>query len=134
MKAFKPGKFLQSSLQGDLIDFGNTGNEMSNKRSNLLFSLAHDVCEKSIAERAPQFGEGVSVEEEKGSLAVEPLQMLGNLEKGQRFFLEVFPLFLTRRVTFRIRAVLSTLSLAESSVEVGDSLPVPVFEKTGSAQ
>ncbi len=47
--------------------------------------------------------------------------------------MDVFPFLLTRRVIFRIRAVLSALSLAESSVEVGDSWLIPVFEKTGFA-
>ena len=52
---------------------------------------------------------------------MELLQALDNLKKGQRLFLEDLPFLLTRRVTFRIRAVLSALSFAESSVEVGDS-------------
>src|ERR1035441_7088829 len=106
---------------------------MSDEGGELLFSYSHDISEEGIAETAPQFGESVSVEEEKRSPAGKLLQMLDDFKKGQRLFLEVFPFLLTRRVTFRIRAVLSTLSLAESSVEVGDSRPVPVFEKTGSA-
>jgi len=133
LEVFEPGEFLQSCSQSNLINLGYAGDEVGDERSKLLFSHSRDIGKEGITETASQFSEGISVEKEKRGLSVEFLQMPNDLKKGQSFFLETFPFLLTRRVTFRIRAVLSTLSLAESSVEVGDSLPIPVFEKTGSA-
>jgi hypothetical protein len=86
-----------------------------------------------MGKTSAKLGKGIAVEKEKRSRSMKPSKMLENLQDGQRIFLERFPLFPARLVTFRISAVLSTSSFAESAVEVGDRCPVPVFEKTGSA-
>ena len=44
-----------------------------------------------------------------------------------------FPAFSDPVMSFRVMSKLSFSSFARSSVEAGDKLPVPVFDKSGSA-
>ena len=60
-------------------------------------------------------------------------EKLEGLEQRQIGEADFFPLCCNRRVSFRVRASLRAASFAESSIDLGDKCPVPVFEKLGSA-
>jgi len=106
---------------------------MRHKRSDLLSPNRGDIGKEGMDETASELSERIPVEEQKGSRTVKPAKLSQHFQQRQRLFLEAFPFFAARFVTFRIRAVLSAPSFTESAVEVGDRCPVPVFEKTGSA-
>ena len=52
--------------------------------------------------------------------------------EGEDLLLFFRPLACARSLSFSINTVLRATSLARSSVEAGDKLPTPVFEKSGS--
>ena len=63
---------------------------------------------------------------------------LGQISSGvfaerQDLKVERFPALPDLRMSFGVMAKLSFSSFARSSVEAGDKLPVPVFDKSGSA-
>ena len=60
------------------------------------------------------------------------LQEVEQFAEGELTFSAGFPLALARSNSLRVKAVLRSSSLARSSVDVGDRLPVPVFDKSGS--
>ena len=62
-----------------------------------------------------------------------PKQKIKCFPKRQGLDVGAFPVIADSVVSFRAISKLSFSSFARSSVEAGDKLPVPVFDKSGSA-
>ena len=60
------------------------------------------------------------------------LQEVEGFAEGDRPVALGFPLSCARFLSLSINSVLRATSLARSSAEVDDRLPVPVFDKSGS--
>jgi len=60
-------------------------------------------------------------------------QKIQRFSKRQGLGVGTFPAFSDPVMSFRVISKLSFSSFARSSVEAGDKLPVPVFDKSGSA-
>jgi hypothetical protein len=63
---------------------------------------------------------------------MEPTKRIQSFGERQDLRAECFPFLRARFSSFRINSVLCSSSLARSSVDADDRLPVPVFEKSGS--
>ncbi|MCE0523942.1 MAG: hypothetical protein LV480_13620 [Methylacidiphilales bacterium] len=62
---------------------GTPAIKWATREASCFFPHGHDISEEGVAETTAQFSESISVEEKKWSLAMEPLQALNGLKKGQ---------------------------------------------------
>ncbi len=60
-------------------------------------------------------------------------QKIQGFAKGQDLGVDGFPALSDSLMSFGVISELSFSSFAGSSIEAGDKLPVPVFDKSGSA-
>lgn len=95
--------------------------------------MKRKVGEERDRERTADFSERVAVEEEERGAAMAGSEEPERFEQGQFGDSFLFPLCCDRCVSFRVNASLRAASFAESSIDLGDRCPVPVFEKLGSA-
>jgi len=91
---------------------------------------------KVTKQRAPEFasdgGQGIAVKKQKRRGAMAAFQEIERFAEGDDPVALGFPFCRARRRSFRIKAVLRATSLARSSVDADNRLPVPVFDKSGS--
>jgi hypothetical protein len=106
---------------------------VSHRRCNLLFPHVRQIIEKGIGQRPPYFRKSVTIEEQEWRPPVAGLEKLDRLLQRQLLRSDFFPVSRNRFVSFSPKARLRSASRAESSVDLGDRYPVPVFEKVGSA-
>ncbi len=90
------------------------------------------VGENEVNDRPANVGKRVAIEEQERGAAMALPQELYGFGKGTDSGLAVPPLCFNRCMALRILAVLRSSSCARCSVEAGDKLPTPVFEKSGS--
>jgi hypothetical protein len=99
------------------------------RQHDLATAGGWQITEQSGANLAPT---SVSVEEEKWRAAVALPQELYGFVEGEDLLLFFRPLSCARFLSLAIKAVLRASPCARSSIEAGDKLPTPVFEKLGS--
>jgi hypothetical protein len=85
-----------------------------------------------VSPGAADFRKGVAVEEKERGFPVKGAKAIKGLAQRQGLAAERFPLCRARCSSFRVNSMLCATSLARSSVDADDSVPVPVFEKFGS--
>jgi hypothetical protein len=115
--------------QGTAVCCGQYNGQRPN--SSRAFDLPLDH-QKAQASTPGQCWQRVAVEEEKGCLAMEPSKRIERSGEAQDLRAECFPFLRARFSSFRLNSMLCSSSLARSSVDADDRLPVPVFEKSGS--
>ena len=99
---------------------------------DLAFARRWKIAEQSEGEFAADGCKGVAVKEKKRRLTVTLLQEFERLLEGNYFAARRFPFRFARRSSFLVKAMLCSTSLARSSIDADDRLPVPVFDKRGS--
>ena len=91
-----------------------------------------EVAEQCTAEFTTNRRKGVAIEEQKGRETMTPLQEVERFAECDNAGTLGFPFCCARRRSLRVKSVLRATSLARSSVDADDRLPVPVFDKSGS--
>jgi len=105
---------------------------MGDRRHDFAAAGCGQVGEKRRDNLTADIGEGVAVEEKERRAAVAVPQELYGFGEGEDLLLFFRPLSCARFLSLSIKAVLRASSCARSSVEAGDKVPTPVFEKLGS--
>ena len=89
--------------------------------------------ENGVNDAPGNFAESVAVEKEERSRAMKLEEEIQGIAERQLSGTVLFPSLADSLISFRVMSVESFSSIARSSVEAGDKLPVPVFDKSGSA-
>jgi len=110
----------------------HAGDVVGDGGADLAFPARRQIAEQRKGEFPADGGECVAVEEKERRPAMKGAKLIEGLGERQRLGTERFPVCRARRSSFRVNSMLCWTSLARSSVDADDSVPVPVFEKFGS--
>jgi len=130
----KIGQFGQndkSRFHGFTVQY--TSNIMSGKRGRFPPSGQGKLHKHCVYDPAGNFAKRVSIKEKERRGAMALKQKVQRFAEGQDLGVGGFPALSDPLMSFGVISKLSFSSFTRSSVEVGDKLPVPVFDKSGSA-
>jgi hypothetical protein len=106
---------------------------MRPQRSRLPPSPQWKLDEDGVNDAPGDFAERISVEEKERSGAMTFQKEVERFAERQFSRSALVPSLSDALMSFRVISVESFSSMARSAVEAGDKLPVPVFDKSGSA-
>ncbi len=106
---------------------------MRGNRCSFTAAGQREFYKNCVNNSAGDFAKSISVEEEKWSGTVTLQKKVQRFAERQGLGVDGFPALPDSLKSFGVISELSFSSFARSSIEAGDKLPVPVFDKSGSA-